>query len=72
MDAFYERIIGKTLSYRIGSSLITVLIVYAFFGEFQLSVAIGGIDFLIKMVWYYVHEDIWAHFDWGKLRKKSK
>ena len=69
----YEKSIVKTLSYRFSSSLITAIIIYLFTGQWKLSFFIGGIDFVVKLIWYYTHERIWNHLSWGGvLREKKK
>lgn len=68
-----KKSVWKTLSYRFSASLITAIIIYLFTGQWKISALIGGVDFLVKLVWYYVHERLWNHSDWGEiLPKKGK
>lgn len=69
----FEKSVVKTLSYRLSSSLITSMLIYIFTRQWKISFFIGGIDFFVKLIWYYAHERLWNHSDWGEtLPKKSK
>ncbi len=62
----HRRSLGKTISYRVSSSILTVLVVFIITGKYSISLAIGGIDAIVKIVWYYLHERLWNHTNWGK------
>jgi len=51
--------IFKTISYRLIGATTTVVVVYIFTGQLKLSLAIGGIEIVAKMVFYYLHELVW-------------
>ena len=51
----------KTVSWRLIATLIGVSLVYFYTKELTLSLAFGGIDFLIKFLAYYTHERVWAN-----------
>lgn len=53
------RSLAKALTWRIISTLTTVLIAYTVTGELGLAAIIGGIEFVIKFITYYGHERFW-------------
>lgn len=53
------RSILKAFSWRIIATLTTALIAYLVTGEIVTAITIGGIEFLLKMGIYYVHERAW-------------
>ncbi len=61
-----RRSIIKALSWRISGSLATFFVVFAFTGQFILSLGVSGIEFIAKIVLYYLHERAWNHIHWGK------
>ncbi len=60
----HKKTVVKTISYRSLSLLVLVAIVWFFTGEPLLSLGIGVVDILLKLVLYYAHERIWTkiHF----------
>lgn len=54
-----EKALIKSLTYRIGASIITASLTFIVTGSlhFAGSVAVG--DMLLKFTWYYLHEKIW-------------
>lgn len=60
------RSILKTFSWRIFATLTTVLIVYVFIGDTKVAFTVGGIEAVLKMLVYFVHERIWDKLKFGK------
>lgn len=60
-----KRSLAKTLSWRILATLMTMLIVYAFTGNWLLSAGVGGVEVAVKLLLYWGHERAWARFKWG-------
>lgn len=56
----------KAIVWRIIASLSTIGIVLVLSGELVLSLEVGLIEFIIKIVLYYVHERIWEIVKWRK------
>jgi uncharacterized membrane protein len=54
------RSILKALSWRICATLTTVFIVFAFTHQLALSVGIGSVEVVTKLILYYFHERIWG------------
>lgn len=65
----HKRTVVKTISYRIIATLTTVTIVYLFTGELALSLGVGVIEVVSKMIFYYIHERVWAKISWGWKQK---
>jgi uncharacterized membrane protein len=49
----------KAFSWRIVATLTTGLIAYGITGELDTAIMIGGIEFLLKIFIYYLHERAW-------------
>ena len=52
------RSIAKALSWRLAGSAATVLLVLVFTRQLSLSLAVGGIEFLGKIVLLWLHERV--------------
>ncbi len=66
MNDKHKRTILKTISFRIIASLITMIIVYIFTKELIISFAVGIVEAISKMIFYYIHERVWDTINWGK------
>ena len=55
----HARSLTKALTWRVISTLTTVIIVYIVTGELSIAAMIGGIEFVVKFVIYYGHERVW-------------
>jgi uncharacterized membrane protein len=55
------RTLYKAISYRILGSMATVLISYFLTHELSISLSIGALELIGKIVLYYVHETIWEN-----------
>jgi uncharacterized membrane protein len=62
------RSILKALSWRVIATLTTGLIAYAITGEIDTAILIGGIEFALKFVIYYLHERLWQLAPRGSVR----
>ena len=56
----HQRSLAKAFSWRVLGSLATMLLVFVYTGQLQLSVEVGVIEFIGKIVLFYLHERIWA------------
>ncbi len=61
----HRRSVLKALSWRFIASLTTVVIVFFFTRELTLSLGIGALEIVSKMILYYGHERLWNHVHWG-------
>lgn len=66
-ETHYRSII-KAISWRIFSTFVTILIVFAFTKKMVLSLGVGGAELIVKLILYYLHERIWNFFSFGKER----
>lgn len=57
-----KRHLAKTISYRIISTLIGFLIMWAATGSIKFGAAFGVAELLYKPIQYYIHERIWYRF----------
>jgi adenylylsulfate kinase len=60
------RSIAKALSWRVAGSAATVLLVLVFTRRLSLSLAVGGIEFVGKIVLFWLHERVWDRLPFGK------
>ena len=63
------RSILKAFSWRVIATLTTGLIAYAITGEIDTAILIGGIEFALKFVIYYLHERLWQLAPRGSVRR---
>ncbi len=69
MSAYKEthyRSIIKALSWRIFATVATILIVFAFTHKLILSLGVGAVEMIVKLILYYFHERIWSLIPLGK------
>ena len=66
-----KRHIAKTISYRVISTLIGFVIMWAVSGSIKVGAAFGVAELVYKPIQYYIHERIW--YKWIKygLRKEN-
>jgi uncharacterized membrane protein len=65
-----KRHLAKTVSYRIVSTGIGFLIMYAFSGSIKIGAAFGIAELVYKPLQYYIHERIW--YRWVKYGLKDE
>ena len=64
----HSRSILKALSWRIIATCTTAVIAYLVTGQIKLALAIGGMEFMLKIVLYYLHERAWQLLPLGTIR----
>lgn len=60
------RSLAKAITFRIMATFITILLVFLFTGNSALSAGIGALEFILKMLFYYLHERIWNIVNFGR------
>ena len=60
-----QRHIAKTLTWRICATITTMCVAWWVTGDPTTGLAVGGIEFFIKMPIYYIHERIWYKSNYG-------
>lgn len=66
-----KRHIAKTISYRIISTIIGIIVMWWISGSIEVGAAFGVAELVYKPIQYYLHERIW--YKWIKfgLRKEN-
>lgn len=75
MKESHLRSILKGFTWRILATLTTVTIAFFITGDVRSALAIGGIEFVGKLLLYYLHERAWQLLPTGTIRaffKKKK
>ncbi len=58
----------KAFSWRVVATSTTAVIAYFVTGEVKAAVIIGGIEFVVKFLIYYLHERVWQLIPRGTFR----
>jgi uncharacterized membrane protein len=65
-----SRSIAKAFSYRVAGSATTGLLVFILGGHnLALSAGAGGLDVVLKIGLYFLHERLWNHIDIGRAKR---
>ncbi len=59
MKDAHVRSIIKALSWRVFATIATILIVFLFTRKLILSLEVGAIEVVVKLILYYIHERAW-------------
>ena len=62
----HHRSILKALSWRVCATITTMVIFFVLTGKLALALGAGGIEVVIKLALYYLHERAWGHFGVGR------
>lgn len=62
------RSLVKSLSYRITGTIATFLISYIVTGQLKFALSIMSVDFVSKIVIFYLHERMWNRIKFGKIK----
>lgn len=60
------RSIVKAVSWRAWGTLDTVVLSYIVTGTVNTALAIGGLELVTKVAWFWLHERLWNKISWGK------
>ena len=60
------RSLAKTISWRILATLTTITLVYIFIGDATIAFSVGGIEVILKMLIYFLHERGWDKIKFGR------
>ena len=64
-----KRSIVKTIIWRFIATTVTILVAYAFVGEWTPSISLGIAANGIKTFLYYAHERAWDRVEFGRKKK---
>ncbi|NIR87668.1 DUF2061 domain-containing protein [Candidatus Bathyarchaeota archaeon] len=56
----------KAISWRIVATLTTVLLVFIFTRSLVISFRVGFLEFVLKILIYYLHERVWNMIPYGR------
>jgi uncharacterized membrane protein len=71
MEVSKKRHIAKTISYRIISTAIGVMVVWYVSGSLTVGSAFGVAELVYKPIQYYIHERVWYKWiKYGLINKK--
>ena len=62
----HSRSVLKAISWRTLGTLDTFVISWFLTGKVGLAGSIAVLEFATKIVWYYLHERVWAAAPWGR------
>ena len=62
----HHRSILKAISWRVFATFTTMSIVFIFTRKPVLSLGIGGVEVVVKLILYYLHERIWGFLGVGR------
>lgn len=63
------RSLAKAITFRIAATFVTTLLVFLFTGSVFISASVGFLEFMLKILLYYLHERVWNILSFG--REKS-
>jgi uncharacterized membrane protein len=66
-----KRHIAKTISYRVLSTLIGFVIMWAISGSVKVGAAFGVAEIIYKPIQYYIHERVWYKYIKFGLKNKK-
>jgi uncharacterized membrane protein len=69
MPEKHFRSVIKSITWRALATLTTITLVYLFTGDLTISLEIGAIEVVAKLLIYYFHERAWGWIGWGKENK---
>jgi uncharacterized membrane protein len=64
--ATHTRSVVKAITFRIIATLATIALVMLYTDDLKIAGAVGTLDFLTKLVIYYLHERAWGRVIWGR------
>jgi len=62
----HHRSILKALSWRALATIATITIVFVFTGRLVLSLGVGAVEVVVKLLLYYLHERLWSLLKIGR------
>ena len=65
-----SRSVIKAFSWRLLATFTTITLVYLFTGRVGMAFTLGGIEIILKMIFYYLHERAWNMTNFGRKEPK--
>lgn len=60
MKETHVRSLMKAFSWRLSGSFLTIVIVYMITGKTDFALYVGSLEFIGKIVFFYLHERLWG------------
>jgi uncharacterized membrane protein len=70
MEVSKKRHVAKTISYRLISTAIGIIVVWSVSGSLKVGTAFGIAELVYKPIQYYIHERVW--YKWIKYGLTNK
>jgi len=70
MNERRRRSLIKALTWRAIATATTMALVFLFTGELTLTLGVGALDIILKLIFYYGHERAWNRILWGRNKKR--
>jgi len=70
-DVAQKRHLAKTFTWRITATLTTIILAWIISGDPMIGLKVGGWEFFIKMILYYLHERTWYKLKFGLTDKEE-
>ena len=67
-----SRSVLKSMTWRVLATLTTVILVFIFTGNLIISLGVGFLEAILKIIIYYLHERGWDKIKWGRKTTKRK
>ena len=71
-DISRRRHVAKTITWRLIATGTTVILAWIISGDPMIGLQVGGWEFFIKMLLYYLHERAWYKLNFGLVSRRSK
>ena len=72
MESSKKRHLAKTFTWRVTATLTTMVIAWIVSGDPLTGLAVGGMEFFIKIPIYYLHERTWYKSNFGLNGRNNK
>ena len=69
-DISKKRHIAKTITWRLLATATTITLAWIISGDPMIGLKVGGWEFFLKMLLYYVHERVWFKVNFGLVSRK--
>ena len=71
-DISQKRHLAKTFTWRLIATGTTIILAWIISGDPMIGLQVGGWEFFIKMLLYYMHERAWYKINFGVVSRKSE
>ncbi len=71
MKETHSRSILKSITWRVLATLTTMILVFIFTGDLVVSLGVGVLEAIFKIIIYYLHERTWDKIRWGRKNRNK-